>query len=75
MIFAGEDLSSCLDNLSRIELNCKPNTFRYRLVRLNANSPVPLYRQLADRLLADIDGGAYGVESKIPSEHELAERF
>ena len=44
-------------------------------MRLNANSPVPLYRQLADRLLADIDGGAYGVESKIPSEHELAERF
>ena len=44
-------------------------------MRLNTNSPVPLYRQLADRLLADIDGGTYSVESKIPSEHVLAERF
>jgi len=44
-------------------------------VRLNSNSPLPLYRQLADRLLADIDGGTYSVESKIPSEHDLAERF
>ena len=36
---------------------------------------MPLYRQLADRLLAEIDGGTYGIESKIPSEHELAEQF
>ena len=44
-------------------------------VSLNTNSPVPLYRQLADRLLADIDGGTYAVETKIPSEHDLAEHF
>lgn len=44
-------------------------------MRLNSNSPVPLYRQLADRLLADIDGGTYSIESKIPSEHDLAEHF
>jgi len=42
---------------------------------LNASSPIPLYRQLADRLLADIDAGTYGVDAKIPSENVLADRF
>ncbi|MBX2823924.1 MAG: GntR family transcriptional regulator [Gammaproteobacteria bacterium] len=42
---------------------------------LNTQSPIPLYRQLADRLLADIDSGIHAVAAKIPSEHELAEQF
>jgi len=42
---------------------------------LNARSPIPLYRQLADRLLSDIDAGTYAVDAKIPSEHELADEF
>lgn len=42
---------------------------------LNSSSPIPLYRQLADRLLADIDAGTYEVAQKIPSENELAQQF
>ncbi len=42
---------------------------------LNTRSPIPLYRQLADRLSADIDAGTYEVDAKIPSENELAQRF
>jgi len=42
---------------------------------LNASSPIPLYRQLADRLSADIDAGTYEVAQKIPSENELATQF
>jgi len=44
-------------------------------MRLNTQSPIPLYRQLAERLLADIDSGLYEVDGKIPSEHHLAEQF
>lgn len=44
-------------------------------MRLNASSPIPLYRQLADRLLAAIDAGTYAVNTKIPSEHDLAQSF
>ena len=39
---------------------------------LNPQSPIPLYRQLADRILAEINAGVYEVASRIPSEHELA---
>lgn len=42
---------------------------------LNTRSPIPLYRQLADRLSADIDAGTYQVAQKIPSENELAQRY
>ncbi|MGC4090558.1 MAG: GntR family transcriptional regulator [Polyangiaceae bacterium] len=40
-------------------------------------SPVsaPLYAQIAKRLRAQIQAGAYAAGSKIPSEHELAARF
>jgi len=44
-------------------------------VILNASSPIPLYRQLASKLLADIDAGVYATETKIPSEHALAAVF
>ncbi len=42
---------------------------------LNTHSPVPLYRQLADQILADIDAGNYGVAERIPSETDFARRF
>jgi len=42
---------------------------------LNANSPVPLYRQLADQIRSDIDAGNYAIEDKIPSETDFADRL
>jgi GntR family transcriptional regulator len=42
---------------------------------LNPQSPIPLYRQLADILSAMIRGGGYPVASRIPSENRLAEEF
>ena len=42
---------------------------------LNAQSPIPLYRQLADLLSSEIEAGEHAVAAKIPSEHELADRF
>lgn len=39
---------------------------------LNPNSPVPLYRQLADLILTRIRSGEYPAGSRIPSEHNLA---
>ncbi len=42
---------------------------------LNQRSPIPLYRQLADRIRDDIDSGVHAVAEKIPSENELANRF
>lgn len=41
---------------------------------LDAGSPLPLYHQLAEQLFEQIRGGTYPPGSKIPSEHELAER-
>lgn len=42
---------------------------------LNQQSPIPLYRQLADRIRDDIEAGVHEVSTKIPSENELAEQF
>jgi GntR family transcriptional regulator len=42
---------------------------------LNAESPIPLYRQLADVLLGRIRAGEYPSGSKIPSEPELSRAF
>jgi len=39
---------------------------------LNPDSPIPLYRQLAELLLAKIRSGEYPVDTRIPSEHHLA---
>jgi len=42
---------------------------------LDTASPLPLYHQLAERLLAQIRSGSYGAGHKLPSEHELAEQY
>ncbi len=42
---------------------------------LNTQSPIPLYRQLADLLAARIREGIYKPGCRIPSEHQLAADF
>jgi GntR family transcriptional regulator len=42
---------------------------------LDAASPLPLYHQLAEELLAQIRSGSYGPGQKLPSEHALAARY
>lgn len=42
---------------------------------LNPASPIPLYHQLADILLAKIRSGEYPPGSRIPSEHRLAASY
>ena len=42
---------------------------------LNPHSPMPLYHQLADILLAKIRAGEYPLGSRIPSEHQLAQSY
>lgn len=42
---------------------------------LNPQSPIPLYRQLADLLLKRVRTGEYPPGSRIPSEHKLAATF
>lgn len=42
---------------------------------LNPHSPVPLYHQLAELLLAKIRAGDYPAGARIPSEHQLARTY
>ena len=42
---------------------------------LNADSPLPLYQQLADELCEKIRAGLYPPGARIPSEHQLAARY
>jgi GntR family transcriptional regulator len=42
---------------------------------LNPHAPIPLYRQLAERLAAAIRNGEYAAGGRIPSEHVLARDF
>ncbi|MET0387917.1 MAG: GntR family transcriptional regulator [Polyangiales bacterium] len=42
---------------------------------LDTASPLPLYHQLAEVLLAQIRSGDYGAGHKLPSEHELAAQY
>lgn len=42
---------------------------------LNPQSPLPLYHQLAELLMAKIRSGAYAAGSRIPSENQLASAF
>lgn len=43
--------------------------------RLNSDSPLPLYHQLAEVILARIRSGEYSPGFRIPSEHRLAADF
>jgi GntR family transcriptional regulator len=42
---------------------------------INPQSPIPIYRQLADQLTAKIRAGEYLPGARIPSEHQLAAVF
>jgi len=42
---------------------------------LNPESPIPLYRQLADILLVQINSGDYPPGSRLPSENNLAAKY
>jgi GntR family transcriptional regulator len=42
---------------------------------LKGNTARPLYLQIQDILLSEIQAGVYGTEGKLPSERELADRF
>ncbi|MFP5212656.1 MAG: GntR family transcriptional regulator, partial [Acidobacteriota bacterium] len=42
---------------------------------LNPQSPIPLYHQLSELILAKIRSGEYPAGSKIPSEHVLATQY
>ncbi len=44
-------------------------------MKLNPQSPIPLYRQLADLLMARIRSGEYAPGHPIPSEHNLAQEY
>lgn len=45
------------------------------MLALNPHSTLPLYAQLAERLLAQIRQGDFVAGDKIPSEHELAREY
>jgi len=42
---------------------------------IDPNQPIPLYFQLKTLLLEEIIEGRYDAESRLPTEHELCERF
>lgn len=43
--------------------------------KINKTSATPMYRQVADRIRADIKNGIYKVDEKIPTELELIEKY
>lgn len=43
--------------------------------QLDKNVPIPLYFQLKEAILSEIKGGAYPVDSIIPTENELSAQF
>jgi DNA-binding GntR family transcriptional regulator len=46
-----------------------------RQMTVNFRSPIPVFRQIADILLAQIDTGKLPADEPIPSQAELVERF
>ncbi len=42
---------------------------------LTRDQPIPLYYQLKTLLTEEILHGAYGTDGRLPTEHELCERF
>ena len=46
-----------------------------RALAIDPTQPIPLYFQLKTLLLEEILEGRYPPESRLPTEHELCERF
>lgn len=44
-------------------------------MRIDRTQPIPLYFQLKTYLIEEILSGSYGPEDRLPTEHELCERF
>jgi multiple sugar transport system substrate-binding protein len=44
-------------------------------MELSRDQPIPLYYQLKTLLIEEILSGAYGTDGRLPTEHELCERF
>ena len=44
-------------------------------MELDAQQPIPIYFQLKTLLLEEILQGRYGADGRLPTEHELCERF
>ncbi|SCK56766.1 Transcriptional regulators [Streptomyces sp. AmelKG-E11A] len=42
---------------------------------IDHGSPVPVYRQIAARIIADIERGALAVNRKIPSESDMVQEY
>jgi multiple sugar transport system substrate-binding protein len=42
---------------------------------IDPTQPIPLYFQLKTLLLEEILGGRYGADSRLPTEHELCDRY
>jgi multiple sugar transport system substrate-binding protein len=42
---------------------------------IDSQQPIPIYYQLKTLLLEEILGGRYGVDDRLPTEHELCERY
>ncbi len=42
---------------------------------VDATQPIPIYFQLKTLLLEEILEGRYGTDGRLPTEHELCERF
>jgi multiple sugar transport system substrate-binding protein len=42
---------------------------------IDPEQPIPIYFQLKTLLLEEILGGRYGLDDRLPTEHELCERF
>lgn len=44
-------------------------------MKIDRSRPIPIYFQLKTHLLEEILGGTYGSDGRLPTEHELCERF
>lgn len=44
-------------------------------MRDELEGPEPMYRQIADRIAAEIHDGTYRPNARLPSESELCERY
>lgn len=54
-----------------------PGTWHAGAVQANPSrdQPIPLYYQLKSLLIEEILGGTYGTDGRLPTEHELCDRF